>query len=80
MDIKTEKNEITISELFVRNDALNIKAQEVNHFLNLFCSSVDMPILAQSNIYAKHINGSKVHLNEEGDKILTRNLEKCISY
>ena len=80
MDIKTEKNEVTISELFIRNDTLNYKAQEVNHFLNLFCSSVNIPIMSQSNIYSKHINGSKIHLNEEGDKILSRNLETCINY
>ena len=80
LDVKTNENSVTVSELIVRGDGLNEKSQRVNACLEQFCRQVSLPLLKQSNLYYNHLNGSKIHLNKAGDDILTNNIEQYILY
>ena len=77
-DVKTEENDVIISGIVRRNDELNTKGQEVNHFLKLLCSELNMGYLDNSCIESKHLNASGSHLTYSGTVALANNFIKQI--
>ena len=64
--VKTDKNNVVISELTPRNDQLNKKTKEVNEVLRQECNKRNIDVIKYDNINArKHCNMSGVHLELE---------------
>ena len=70
---KTNENEVIVSSLIARRDALNHKGTEVNKCLKLKCDQHNFEFLDNSNISNRHLNSSGIHLNALGTYQLARN-------
>ncbi len=82
--MKINSNSLIISGLCPRSDKvdLNNKATTVNRSLKQMCSSRNIGFIDNSNIDVhKDQNGSRLHVNGNGDAVLARNLwdaiQKC---
>ena len=65
--LKTNKNEIIISNIVPRGDACNTKVEKVNSLLKQFCENNGIDLILHDNINAKrHLNEGKLHLNDTG--------------
>ena len=72
--VKTEENKIAVSSILPRKDKHNKKGKEVNAYLQEKCSQNNFPFITHSNINERrHTNSKGLHLNNYGDKLLTRN-------
>ena len=78
-DMKTDNNEIMISGIVTRNDKWNAKGEQVNEYLTSLCSLHNYNYINNSNIKKHHLNFSGLHLNDQGNNILGRNLVDAIS-
>ena len=75
MKLINEKRNVTISSLVIRNDKYKEKVKEVNTLLKEVCLRKNFYFLDHStNIHIKHINKSRVHLNNFGKNILVKNV------
>ena len=59
---------ISISSIVPRNDKLDVKAAEVNSYLERMCSNVNMHFIDDARVInpKRHLNNSKLHLNLKG--------------
>ena len=73
-----DSTHITVSEIITRDDYLNHKAKAVNKILYKMCSERNIAYISHNNINKIHLNGSKLHLNKNGTKMLSKNLCKTI--
>ena len=73
-NIQSDNRTVAISSIVPRNDNFNNKAMEVNKELCKMCEREKLFFVDNSNINPKtHLNGSKVHLNRNGDVKLGKN-------
>ena len=72
---ETLTNDVMISGIIPRRDHLNRKGIEVNNLLKTLCTNKNMFFIDNAlNIYNDlHLNGSGVHLNENGTIRLANN-------
>ena len=78
-EMKTEINEVMISGIVPRNDKRNVKGEQVDEYLISLCSLHKYNFINNSNIKKHHLNFSGIHLTEQGNNILGRNLVDAIS-
>ena len=77
--VKTNENRVVVSSIVPRKDRLNKKAKEVNIKLREKCEANDLTIIAHNNINPfRHTNAKGLHLNNYGDKQLTKNFTNFI--
>ena len=74
--IKNENNEIIVSGIIVRNDNMEYdkKGKDVNKILTTLCAGNNFGFIKNDNINARHINGSGLHLNNQGTFLFASNL------
>ena len=74
--MRTENNKIIISSIVCHADSFKEKVHEVNAPLEEICAEKDIAIITHSNINPKrHLNKSRLHLNDAGVSVLVRNLK-----
>ena len=74
-NLKTDTCNVSISNITIRDDQYKKKASEVNKSLKELCKKYNFNLIIHDNtITIKHLNGSKLHLNKRGNKILSSNL------
>ena len=77
--IKTSENNVVVSSIVSRKDRFNNKAKEVNENLKDKCEEHNLQLIQHHNINPfRHTNAKGLHLNNYGDKQLTRNLTSFI--
>ena len=77
--IKTSENNVVVSSIASRKDRFNNKAKEVNKNLKDKCEEHDLQLIKHNNINPfRHTNAKGLHLNNYGDKPLTRNFTSFI--
>ena len=66
--LSSKNRKVTISGIIPRNDQWNNKAEQVNSHLKEMCSSVNMDYIDHFKNFnpRRHLNNSKLHLNEKG--------------
>ena len=70
---KKDINRVIVSSITPRSDHLQQKAQDVNKILESECNARNLGFIRHNNIStARHLNGSKLHLNEYGIGILAK--------
>ena len=70
LSLKTNKCDVTISNIITRNDCFMAKANEVNKCLTLLCLKRNFLMIVHSKtLKPKHLNGSKLHQNRRGKPI-----------
>ena len=73
--MKTDKNNVIISDLTIRNDQLNKKAKQVNEVLTRECKKRNIDIIKHDNMNAQRpCNMSGLHLNWKGRNVLIENI------
>ena len=78
-NIQSDNRTVAISSIVPRNDNFNNKAMEVKKELCKMCEREKIFFVDNSNINPKtHLNGSKVHLNRNGDVKLGNNFVNFI--
>ena len=78
--MKTENNKIIVSTIVCRADSYREKVGKVNAHLEEICAEKDIAIITQSNINPKrHLNKSRLHLNDAGISLLVRNFKAFLS-
>ena len=79
LSLQRENTTILISGLCPRGDDLSEKANKVNEKLEDMCNSRNIGYINNNNLEAsKHLNNSKLHLNQYGDSVLARNFREAI--
>ena len=77
--IKTSKNNKVVSSIVKRENRFTNKAEEVNGNLKDKCEEHNLQLIQHHNINPfRHTNAKGLHLNNYGDKQLTRNLTSFI--
>ena len=76
--IKTSENNVVVSSIVSRKDRFNNKAKEVNKNLKDKCEEHDLQLIKLNNNPFRHTNAKGLHLNNYGDKQLTRNFTSFI--
>ena len=77
--IKTGENNVVVSSIVSRKDRFNNKAKEVITNLKDKCEEHDLQLIKHNNINPfRHTNAKGLHLNNYGDKQLTRNFTSFI--
>ena len=80
LKLKTNSCDVSISNIVTRNDQYKKKASAVNDKLKNLCKEKNLHYIDHSNsIDTRHLNGSKLHLNVKGTKILFSNFVEAIS-
>ena len=70
-ECNTDFNQVFVSSITPRNDTLRQKAQVVNTLLQSECNDRNIGFINNNNInITKHLNGSRLHLNQLGTGIL----------
>lgn len=75
-DLKPHSNTIALSSVIKRNDG-RVPEEKISTFNNLneeLCTKLNVHFIDNQNIHESHLNGSKLHLNRSGDKVLGKNL------
>ena len=73
--IRSNEINVCVSGLVARGDDLESKRIKTNLILCDMCSKDKITFVDHPNILAgKHLNGSKLHLNQKGDSILAANI------
>ena len=81
LSLSTKENDVMVSGLCKRGDDLNKKIKQVNSILKKKCNQMGMFYICNENIdESKHLNGSKLHLNREGDSMLASNFLKALRF
>ena len=78
--LKNDDNTVTMSGIVPRLDDLNNKANEVNRHLVLMCKERNISFLSHDESIdpSKHLNESKLHLNNSGIKIFAENFSRFL--
>ena len=78
--LKNDDNTVTVSGIVLRLDDLNNKANEVNCPLVLMCKERNISFLSNDESIdpSKHLNESKLHLNNSGIKIFAENVSRFL--
>ena len=77
--IKTSENNVVVFSIVPRKDRFNNKAKEVNENLKDKCEEHNLQLIQHHNINPfRHTNAKVLHLNNYGDKQLTRNFTSFI--
>ena len=79
IDLKTDENDVAISEIITRNDEWNEKAQKVNDFLKIKTCTYNLGLIEHKNITRNHLNNSRLHLNAAGSNMLSKNVINYIN-
>ena len=76
MSLKSSRSSIIVSGIVPSFDNLNKKASEVSNRLALMCKDRKVPFVSHSETIdsSKHLNESKLHLNQNGIKVFAENL------
>ena len=78
--LKTDKRDVTISNIITRNDRFMAKANVVNKCLTELCFERNFLLTDHSKILKlQHLNGSKLHLNKRGTPTLQNTFTKILS-
>ena len=78
--MKTENNKIIVSSIVCCADRFREKVGKVNAHLEKICAEKDITIITDSNINLKrHLNKSRLHLNDAGISVLVRNFKAFLS-
>ena len=78
--MKTENNKIIVSSINCRADSFREKVGKVNAHLEEICAEKDIAIITHSNINPKrHLNKSRLHLNDAGISVLVRNFKAFLT-
>ena len=79
-NLKTDKHDVTISNIITRNDRFMAKVNEVNKSLTELCFEINFLLIAHSKILkSQHLKGSKLHLNRRRTPILLNTFTKVLS-
>ena len=77
--IKRSENNVVVSSIVAGKDRFNNKAKEVNKNLKNKCEEHNLQLIQHHNINPlRHTNAKDLHLNNYGDKQLTRNFTSFI--
>ena len=78
--LKNDDNTVTVSGIVPRLGDLDNKANEVNRRLVLMCKERNISFLSHDESIdpSKHLNESKLHLNNSGIKIFAENFSKFL--
>ena len=76
--LKTSENDVAISGIVKRNDGFNEKGKIVNSILRMKARELGLGYVDHENIHNHHLNNGGLHLNEEGDDVLTNNFANFI--
>ena len=77
--LKNNSQNVSVSNIIMRNDNFNEKAMEVNGYLKQLCIENNIFLIDHTKtIRSRNINRSKLHLNKSGSIILSNNF-KAIS-
>ena len=78
--LKNDDNTVTIYGVVPRLDDLNNKANEVSRRLVLMCKERNISFLSHDESIdpSKHLNKSKLHLNNSGIKIFAENFSRFL--
>ena len=80
MSVSSSNITTAISGLVPRGDRWRQKGLKVNSLLQTRCNERNIGFIDNSNINAKsHLNGSKLHLNNNGCKLFTKNFSKFLT-
>ena len=76
---KSQTNNVVVSSIVSRKHRFNNKAKEVNENLKDKCEEHNLQLIQHHNINPfRHTNAKVLHLNNYGDKQLTRNFTSFI--
>ena len=77
---KKFSSNIVISDIVTREDGYKTKADEVNKILEEICGKKGIPLIRNNNINSKrHLNRSRLHLNDTGVSVLVRNFKTFLT-
>ena len=79
VNVSEKCRRVSVSGLTLRTDNLGAKARLVNKKLIEECGKRNICFIMNDNINAGHLNRSKLHLNKNGTKLMTRNLANYIN-
>ena len=74
-DVKPHTNKIAISGIIKKSDgevSENV-IYSFNRCTKELCAKLNVDYIVNDNIHWSHLNGSKLHLNQVGDKLLGKN-------
>ena len=76
-----DNRKVTISGIIPRNDEWNNKAELVNNHLKKMCKSANIDFIDNNKNFnpKKHLNNSKLHLNDKGSYKLSNILVNYVS-
>ena len=78
--VMTEKNKVVISNIVPRGDKYKEKGEILSKVLNEACSKENIPVISHNNNNPKrHLNRSKLHLNNYGNSIFVKNIRNFLS-
>ena len=78
--VKKNSSNIVISDIVTREDGYKTKADEVNKILEEICGKKGIPLIRNNNINSKrHLNRSRLHLNDTGVSVLVRNFKTFLT-
>ena len=78
--LKSNPQNVSVSNIIMRNDNFDEKAMEVNGYLKQLCIEKNIFLIDHiKTIPSRNINRSKLHLNKSGSIILSNNFVKGIS-
>ena len=78
--MKTENNKIIVCSIVCRADSFREKVGKVNAHLEKICAEKDIAIITHCNINPKrHLNKSRLHLNDAGISVLVRNFKAFLT-
>ena len=78
--VKKTSSNIAISDIVTGEDGYKTKADEVNKILGEICGKKGIPLIRNYNINSKrHLNKSRLHLNDTGVSVLVRNFKTFLT-
>ena len=69
---------VNVSLLTPRKDGFSKQVIEVNRHLKDLCNENQIAFIDHSNVTTNHLNRSKLHLRENGSKLISKNFESFI--
>ena len=74
--VKKPSSSIVISDIVTREDGYKTKADQVNKILEEICGKEVISLIQNNNINSnRHLNRSRLHLNDTGVSVLVRNFK-----
>ena len=78
--MKKPSTNIVISDIINREDGYKTKTDEVNKILEEICGKKCVPLIRNNKINSKrHLNRTRLHLNDTGVSILVRNFKTFLT-